>query len=149
MQETVSRLITVLDYLFSCLGMLAFTFTLELGFLFIVFAIAFILGFFMTGYLPIGFEFAAEITFPAAEGTTSALLNASAQIFGILLTMAMGALMHGVSTFVCNISTTIALLVGTGLTAMITEDLKRQNAQTSNRPLTLATYLTAISSEYN
>lgn len=34
----------------------------------------------MTGYLAIGFEFAAEITFPAAEGTTSALLNASAQV---------------------------------------------------------------------
>lgn len=36
--------------------------------------------FFMTGYLAIGFEFAAEITFPAAEGTVSALLNASAQV---------------------------------------------------------------------
>lgn len=34
----------------------------------------------MTGYLPIGFEFAAEITYPAAEGTTSGLLNASAQV---------------------------------------------------------------------
>ena len=27
-----------------------------------------ILGFFMTGYLPIGFEFAAEITYPESEG---------------------------------------------------------------------------------
>ena len=37
-------------------------------------------SFFMTGYLPIGFEFAAELTFPAAEGTMSGLLNASAQV---------------------------------------------------------------------
>ncbi|VDP20012.1 unnamed protein product [Heligmosomoides polygyrus] len=74
------KLTTLLDYLFSFLAMLTFTFTLDLGSLVVVFANAFVLGFFMTGYLAIGFEFAAEITFPAAEGTTSALLNASAQV---------------------------------------------------------------------
>jgi len=36
--------------------------------------------FFMTGYLPVGFEFAAELTFPESEGTSSGLLNASAQV---------------------------------------------------------------------
>ena len=40
----------------------------------------------MTGYLPLGFEFAAEITYPESEGTSSGLLNASAQVF-ILLKM--------------------------------------------------------------
>ena len=34
----------------------------------------------MTGYLPLGFEFAAELTFPESEGTSSGLLNASAQV---------------------------------------------------------------------
>ena len=34
----------------------------------------------MTGYLPVGFEFAAEITYPESEGTSSKLLNASAQV---------------------------------------------------------------------
>ena len=34
----------------------------------------------MTGYLPVGFEFAAEITYPESEGTSSGLLNASAQV---------------------------------------------------------------------
>ena len=34
----------------------------------------------MTGYLPVGFEFAAEITYPEPEGTSSGLLNASAQV---------------------------------------------------------------------
>lgn len=36
--------------------------------------------FFMTGYLPIGFEFAVEITYPESEGTSSGLLNAFAQV---------------------------------------------------------------------
>jgi len=34
----------------------------------------------MTGYLPVGFEFAAEITYPESEGTSSGLLNAAAQV---------------------------------------------------------------------
>ena len=40
----------------------------------------------MTGYLPIGFEFAAEITFPISEASSSGILNCSAQIFGLLVT---------------------------------------------------------------
>ncbi|KAG7260609.1 hypothetical protein CRUP_013221 [Coryphaenoides rupestris] len=36
--------------------------------------------FFMTGYLPLGFEFGVEITYPESEGTSSGLLNAFAQV---------------------------------------------------------------------
>lgn len=36
--------------------------------------------FFMTGYLPVGFEFAAELTYPEPEGTSAGLLNAAAQV---------------------------------------------------------------------
>jgi FLVCR family feline leukemia virus subgroup C receptor-related protein len=35
---------------------------------------------FMTGYLPVGFELAAVITYPVSAGTSSGLLNASAQV---------------------------------------------------------------------
>jgi len=41
-------------------------------------------SFTMTGYLPIGFEFAAEITYPVSEGSSSGLLNASAQVKKLL-----------------------------------------------------------------
>lgn len=37
----------------------------------------------MTGYLPVGFEFAAELTYPEPEGTSSGLLNAAAQVCSI------------------------------------------------------------------
>ena len=80
-------------YILSVAGMLAFTFTLPLGYISVVYVTAGLLGFFMTGYLPLGFEFAAEITYPEPEATTSGLLNASAQVFGIVLTIAGGALM--------------------------------------------------------
>ena len=39
------------------------------------FIIAAILGFFMTGYLPIGFEFASEISWPESEATSSGFLQ--------------------------------------------------------------------------
>lgn len=34
----------------------------------------------MTGYLPLGFEFAVELTYPESEGTSSGLLNCAAQV---------------------------------------------------------------------
>ncbi|CAD6189913.1 unnamed protein product [Caenorhabditis auriculariae] len=136
------KLTTILVYLFSFVGMISFTFTIDLNSM----ALVFINAFFMTGYLPIGFEFAAEITYPAAEGTTSGLLNASAQIFGILLTSLMGYVMHTFSTLTCNLIMSIILIIGTVLTGFITEDLKRQKAHAvqANMPIS-ATQLTSCS----
>lgn len=119
---------TVLVYFFSFVGMISFTFTIDLGSIAIVFINSVLLGFFMTGYLPIGFEFAAEITYPAAEGTTSGLLNASAQIFGIVLTWALGLTMHSFGTMTSNIIMSVCLIFGTFFTCLIQEDLKRQRA---------------------
>ncbi|XP_074031349.1 choline/ethanolamine transporter flvcr2b-like [Leptinotarsa decemlineata] len=42
--------------------------------------------FFMTGLLPVGFELAAELTYPEPEGTSAGLLNAAANVFGIIFT---------------------------------------------------------------
>lgn len=39
----------------------------------------------MTGYLPLGFEFGVEITYPESEGTSSGLLNAFAQVIAMFL----------------------------------------------------------------
>ncbi|MCP9260930.1 Feline leukemia virus subgroup C receptor-related protein 2 [Dirofilaria immitis] len=84
--------------------------------------------FFMAGYLPIGFEFASELTFPIAEGTASGLLNASAQVFGITLTLCVGFILQYDSVFVSNLTLTGFLVVGTFLTALIKSDLRRQRA---------------------
>lgn len=37
----------------------------------------------MAGYLPVGFEFASEVTYPEPEGTTSGILNACVQVMQI------------------------------------------------------------------
>uniref|UniRef100_A0A8C0MGG5 FLVCR choline and heme transporter 1 n=2 Tax=Canis lupus familiaris TaxID=9615 RepID=A0A8C0MGG5_CANLF len=84
-------------------------------------------NFFMTGYLPLGFEFAVEITYPESEGTSSGLLNASAQIFGILFTLAQGKLTSDYGPRAGNIFLCIWMFLGIILTALIKSDLKRHN----------------------
>lgn len=74
------RMTTLVVYTFSFLGQIIYTFTLDLGHLWLVFIVAGFLGFFMTGYLALGFEFGAELTYPISEGTVSGMLNAAAQV---------------------------------------------------------------------
>ncbi|XP_071354335.1 choline/ethanolamine transporter flvcr2a isoform X2 [Trachinotus anak] len=119
---------TLLVYLLSLIGMLVYAFTLNLGHLWVVFITAGVLGFFMTGYLPLGFEFAVELTYPESEGTSSGLLNCSAQIFGIIFTISQGKIIDKWGTLAGNIFLCIFLLIGTVMTGFIKSDLRRQKA---------------------
>ncbi|XP_073443706.1 choline/ethanolamine transporter flvcr2a-like isoform X5 [Dendrobates tinctorius] len=115
-------------YIFSLVGMLVFTFTLDLGYLWLVFITAGCLGFFMTGYLPLGFEFAAELTYPESEGTSSGFLNVSAQVFGLVFTTAQGRILDKFGVKLGNVFLCCFLLVGAIITAFIKSDLRRQRA---------------------
>lgn len=53
----------------------------------------------MAGYLPVGFEFASEVTYPEPEGTTSGLLNACAQV-----NITCGCLKSNINTSKFNVS---------------------------------------------
>ncbi|XP_047466230.1 feline leukemia virus subgroup C receptor-related protein 2 isoform X2 [Mugil cephalus] len=127
---------TLAVYTLSLIGMMVYAFTLNLGHLWVVFVTAGILGFFMTGYLPLGFEFAVELTFPESEGTSSGLLNCSAQIFGIIFTICQGKIMDVWGTLAGNIFLCIFLLIGTGMTGLIKSDLRRQKANAQNEAQT-------------
>jgi len=83
----------------------------------------------MTGYLPVGFEFGAELTFPEPEGTSSGLLNASAQTFGICFTLFYSELFYSYGDVPANVAMAVMLIVGTLITAATGSDLRRQNAQ--------------------
>ncbi|XP_070590541.1 choline/ethanolamine transporter FLVCR1 isoform X1 [Erythrolamprus reginae] len=118
---------TLAVYILSFVGMVIFTFTLNCGNLVIVFVTAGVLGFFMTGYLPLGFEFAVEITYPESEGTSSGLLNASAQVFGIVFTLIQGKLTTVYNPCAGNIFLFVWMFIGIILTALIKSDLRRHN----------------------
>ncbi|KAJ8396874.1 hypothetical protein AAFF_G00011970 [Aldrovandia affinis] len=119
---------TLAIYLLSFVGMLVYSFTLNLGHLWVVFITAGALGFFMTGYLPLGFEFAVELTYPESEGTSSGLLNCSAQVFGIIFTIGQGKIMDKFGTLAGNIFLCVFLFIGVIMTGFIKSDLRRQKA---------------------
>uniref|UniRef100_W5L2F1 FLVCR choline and putative heme transporter 2 n=2 Tax=Astyanax mexicanus TaxID=7994 RepID=W5L2F1_ASTMX len=119
---------TLAVYVMSLVGMVVYAFTLNLGHLWVVFITAGALGFFMTGYLPLGFEFAVELTYPESEGTSSGLLNCSAQVFGIIFTICQGKIIDQFGTLAGNLFLCVFLLVGTIITGLIKSDLRRQRA---------------------
>ncbi|XP_070705762.1 heme transporter FLVCR1 [Pempheris klunzingeri] len=121
------KMTTLMVYGLSFLGMLVFTFTLNLNSIYLVFVTAGVLGFFMTGYLPLGFEFGVEITYPESEGTSSGLLNAFAQIFGIIFTLIQGRLTTDYNPLAGNLFLCAWIFLGILLTALIKSELKRHN----------------------
>ncbi|XP_043277297.1 feline leukemia virus subgroup C receptor-related protein 2 isoform X2 [Venturia canescens] len=116
-------------YLFSFLGAIVFAFTLDAGTIVVLYVTSGLLGFFMTGYLPVGFEFAAELTYPEPEGTSAGLLNAVTQVFGIIFTILYGIMFSSWGDFWANIVLCITLALGVFLTTIIPNDLRRQNAK--------------------
>lgn len=107
---------TLVVYIMTLVGMVVYTFTLNLNHLWIVFITAGSLGFFMTGYLPLGFEFAVELTYPESEGVSSGLLNVSAQVFGIIFTISQGQIIDNYGSVPGNIFLCVFLALGSALT---------------------------------
>ncbi|XP_046430582.1 uncharacterized MFS-type transporter C09D4.1 isoform X1 [Neodiprion virginianus] len=120
---------TLCVYIFSFLGMMLFTFTLDSGHIYVVYLTSASLGFFMTGYLPVGFEFATELTYPEPEGTSAGLLNAATQVLGILFTLLYSHLFTIWGIFWANIGLCVTLGFGCLMTTLIPNDLRRQKAK--------------------
>ncbi|CAH1108881.1 unnamed protein product [Psylliodes chrysocephalus] len=119
---------TLVVYGFSLISMVVYTFTLSKG-IYVVYVISALLGFFMTGLLPVGFELAAELTYPAPEGTSSGLLNCACNLFGIAFTNIYSVIFNQVNDVWANIVMCIVLLVGVVLLIFTGSDLRRQAAQ--------------------
>nr|XP_023015485.1 uncharacterized MFS-type transporter C09D4.1-like [Leptinotarsa decemlineata]XP_023015486.1 uncharacterized MFS-type transporter C09D4.1-like [Leptinotarsa decemlineata] len=114
-------------YAFSLVGMATYTFTLSSP-IPVVYVISCLLGFFMTGLLPVGFELAAELTYPEPEGTSAGLLNAAANVFGIIFTSIYSFIFYQWSGLWANLAMCVTLIVGTVLLACTSSDLRRQAA---------------------
>ncbi|XP_034018395.1 feline leukemia virus subgroup C receptor-related protein 1 [Thalassophryne amazonica] len=143
------KMTTLIVYVLSFLFMVVFTFTLNLNNIYLVFFTAGALGFFMTGYLPLGFEFGVEITYPESEGTSSGLLNAFAQIFGIIFTLIQGKLTTDFSPLAGNLFLCAWMFLGIILTALIKSELKRHNVNVGAESNHVQALLTLCPSEKN
>uniref|UniRef100_A0A182JVD2 Major facilitator superfamily (MFS) profile domain-containing protein n=1 Tax=Anopheles christyi TaxID=43041 RepID=A0A182JVD2_9DIPT len=85
------------------------------------------LGFFMTGFQPIGYEFAAELTFPEPDGPVMGILNISTQVFGIVITLMISGIQKILGDFVGNIVFAAFLILDGNIIALIRSDLRRYN----------------------
>lgn len=83
----------------------------------------------MNGYLLVGYELSAELTYPESEGTSTGLLNSSGQVFGIAFIILYSEILDRWSVVGANITMAVVLCVGSVLTAIIRSDLRRQTAQ--------------------
>ena len=123
------KAVTVVCTVFCVLSLLGFAGLLKLKIIWPIFLMAFFVGFFMTGYMSIGFEYGAELTYPEPEGTSAGLLNVSAQIFGIILTITMSTLIDSQGSFWAVLLLAIVLSNGVILSLLTKPDLKRQRAE--------------------
>ncbi|KAF5293180.1 hypothetical protein FQR65_LT11025 [Abscondita terminalis] len=108
-------------------SMLLFTVCLSTNIMLVYVTTAF-MGIFMIGMLPVGFEVAAEITYPESENISSSLLNVLAQVFGILLIYLYKFFFYNVGTVYANALLTSLLLLGVFMLLSISYKLKRQEA---------------------
>lgn len=62
--------------------------------------------------MPVGFEYAMELTYPAEESTTSGLLMAMTQILGVIFTISLGFLNMKLGCFWALSSQAVLLTIG-------------------------------------
>jgi len=93
----------------ATLGLAGLTFAGLYG---VLLAFSFLFGFFLLSAAPIGFQYAAEITYPAPEGTSNGMLLLMGQISGIIFILAMDALKSPVNgSMTMPLVVMIALLI--------------------------------------
>ena len=99
-------------------GLVGVTFATNYG---LMLASMFVLGFFLMSLAPIGYQYAAEITYPAPEGTSAGLLNMAGQA-SVVFIFAMDALKDSRGTFTLSLSVFIGLMfLSSFLVAALTE----------------------------
>ncbi|HEX9017583.1 MAG TPA: MFS transporter [Anaerolineaceae bacterium] len=86
------------------------------------------LGFFLMSLAPIGYQYAAEITYPAPEGTSNGLLNLAGQI-SVVFIFAMDALKDGHGSFNLSLTILIILMVFAGIAVTALRESAMLSAQ--------------------
>ncbi|KAL5103047.1 Feline leukemia viru subgroup C receptor-related protein 2 [Taenia crassiceps] len=122
------RRVLIIFYILSVVSMGAFMGSIYSNLIGTVFLTMILLGFFQSGFLPLGYEYAAEITYPIGEGLTSGILNTSAHIFGIILTQAATAMIGKYGGLPTNIFILVCMVVAAVPACFMKDDLKRQRA---------------------
>jgi cyanate permease len=91
----------------ATLGLIGITFSLTYP---LILTSAFILGFFLLSAGPIGFQYGAELAFPAPEGTSNGLLLLMGQISGVVFIIGMDSFKSASGSMTRSLMTLIVLM---------------------------------------
>lgn len=106
----------------ATVGLAGVTYAASYG---LILVAAFALGFFLLAAGPIGFQYGAEITYPAPEGTSNGLLLLMGQISGIAFIFGMDALK---SSTTGSMTASLTILIGLMLLAIVLCTRLRESA---------------------
>lgn len=127
------RTILIITTTAGSLCAFVFAITLQLEQFAVTLTICAFLGFLMTPILPISFEFACEITYPAGEATAGGLLNCGAQVFTIIEVLVVTLVLAW--PFWANLVLCMCLCLGVPAALLTSQLLTR--SKTDNIPLTI------------
>jgi FLVCR family feline leukemia virus subgroup C receptor-related protein len=115
-------------YISSLVSVIAFMYSLESGSKTFTYISGALVGLFINAYMPVGLELAIELTYPEPESTSSGILISMTQTGGVVFTLLLGWLFAKVGCFWALASMVFFLTIGSILTAMISNTMKRKNA---------------------
>ncbi|KAG5340264.1 FLVC2 protein, partial [Acromyrmex heyeri] len=116
-------------YFLSFCGQILFTVFTCMGIKWMVYVSAIFLGYFMSGYMAMGYDLCTEYTYPESENISAGLLNITSSIYGIILITSLGLLMNMYGDIPVHISLCLALLLGFILTAITKDEQRRQDTR--------------------
>jgi sugar phosphate permease len=100
------------------------------GFLLIAIS-SFVLGFFLTSLMPVGMQFATEVTLPTPEGTTNGLVQLCGQ-FSVVFVLMMQALKGPSGSFTLSLMASGLFVVAAAVLVPFMKEARRPIAQAEN-----------------
>ncbi|KAL0102949.1 hypothetical protein PUN28_018332 [Cardiocondyla obscurior] len=116
-------------YFLTLCGQILFAVFTCMGIKWMVYVSAIFLGFFMSGYLALGYELCTEYTYPESENIPAGLLNVTTSIYGIILIIIFGLLLNAYGDIPVHVGLCLTLLIGLILTAVTKDEQRRQDAR--------------------
>jgi len=116
---------TILAILLGGAGMAGFGAALQLHNMAALYGAAAFLGFFTAGFVPVGYEFSAEITYPMPEATVVGMLNAAGELSGIVVSQGGLTLLENYGNLAAMATFLSTLTLALVLCCFIRNDLKR------------------------
>ncbi|KAJ8668360.1 hypothetical protein QAD02_010023 [Eretmocerus hayati] len=122
------KLTAVIVYFLTLCGQIFFAVSLFFEIKWMVYASSIFLGFFMTGYLALGYEMATEYTYPDSETLSAGILNITPNIYGIVLVLILERLLENFGDEVVHVVLCAVLFMGLILTIITKDEHRRQDA---------------------